>query len=147
MSAALAATPAAAGCLDRWSALGIAWGHLLGEAGPLLRPGIDPWRVHPIDLRAGVLPPSLPDGPAVYGALGWGCWQYAGQTVTEMVSRLRGHRCDGNAARREAKHSQWAYVAVLPLVDTATPADIGRLERAAQQFLRPRMGSRWARAR
>jgi len=44
--------------------------------------------LHPVDLRTGALPASLPAGPAIYGAVGYGAWQYAGKTLQPLHAGL-----------------------------------------------------------
>ncbi len=131
--------------LDPLNDLGVRWSSVVRAAGPLVLPGSDPWLLHPVCLRSGALPASLPSGPAIYAAIGGGVWQYAGKTIQPVGSRLHGHAHDQHATRHAMKAAMWHYVAALVLVPDTESGELCRLERAAKDFLRPRGGSRWSR--
>lgn len=131
--------------LDRLNDLGLRWASLVRAAGPCLHPDSDPWILHPVNLRTGHLPQTLPTGPAIYGAIGNGAWQYAGRTIQPVRGRVYGHAHDRDAGRRDSKAATWHYLAALVLADGTDPAELGRLERAAKTLLNPRGGSRWSR--
>lgn len=131
--------------LRRSDALGVRWGWLLDEAAGHVRPGVDPWLLHLLSLAARRIPTDLPQGPAIYGAVGYGEWQYAGQTLQTVARRMKGHATDSDRARRYLKAASWHAVAAIPLLADTPPGVINRLERAAQELLRPRMGTRWPR--
>lgn len=130
--------------LDRLNDLGLRWASLIRAAGPLLSPDHDAWLLHPVHLRTGQLPMSLPTGPAIYGAIGNGAWQYAGKTIQPVRTRLHGHAHDADPGRRGTKAATWHYIAALALIEGTDSRELGRLERAAKHFLKPRGGSRWA---
>lgn len=131
--------------LSRTTPAGLRWALFLGEAGTVLAPGWDPWWMYPLDLMAPSQLPEVASGPAIYGCLGHGAWQYVGQTVQPVAARLRGHGHDGNATRRTAKCAAWRGLCVA-LLDPRSAAELDRVERLARDVLQPRMGSRWPRA-
>jgi hypothetical protein len=68
-----------------------------------------------VDLRSSPLPPTLPDGPAIYAVVGLNAWQFVGKTIRPVAERLRDHRHDGKTARRVAKIAAWEAVMVARL--------------------------------
>jgi hypothetical protein len=123
--------------------LRVPWGWLLEEARPNVREDVDPWMLYRIDLAGELLDDRLPNGPAIYAAVGHGVVQYVGKTNRGMNARLTEHSRAGRRAFDYAKLTSWKGVLVVPLIAGISGAALSQLEIAGRDYLRPRTGSKW----
>lgn len=114
------------------------WHALLQTVGTDLRPGAAPWQLHLFGSRPNQLH-NLPHttGPMVYAVPAGNGWYYVGQTRDPLRIRMGRHLGDPERA------SLWGAVMTIMLPPTVSADRLDELERAGQQLLRPRMGSRW----
>jgi hypothetical protein len=97
-----------------------------------LRPGHDPWVLHPFPPSGGA--PRIQVTGAIYVAISRGEVAYVGQTIQQVQHRL------GQHIESPVKRAAFTSVLVIALV---TGADLDRAERITADMLGPFLGSRW----
>ena len=126
------------------SRLGAGWNWIVAASREYMPAYYDPWRLHPIDLAARIVP-DIPGLLALYATIGLGHWQYTGITTRSVRTRMLAHASDRNPHSRAVKADRWSHLVAIPLIDDTPAGELQRLERLAQRQLCPRMGERWSR--